>query len=268
MPELDDLTLLVDAARQGGEIARSYFGGDYKQWSKGKGQPVTEADLAVDKFLFDTLTGARADYGWLSEESTDNPDRLSAQRTFIVDPIDGTIAFLKGRPHFAISIAVVENGRPVTGVVFNPITEECFAATAGKGATLNGAPIRTSACAELENCRLLTSRSLIENAYWSKPPNRPWPPMHIEQRNSIAYRLALVAAGQFDGALALSGKHDWDLAAGDLLVQEAGGRVTDHCGEILRYNRLPPIQRSMVSAGPALHALLLDRVRHVKLDAH
>lgn len=261
----DDLALIVAAARDAGEIARHYFGGRYKQWDKGKGQPVTEADLAIDRFLSDTLAAARPDYGWLSEESVDNPARLAAQRIFIVDPIDGTIAFLKGRPHFTIAIAVIEDGRPTVATVYNPITEECFAATAGAGATLNGAPVRVSACDAVAGCRMLAAKSLFEHPGWLRLPVGAWPPMRIEQRNSIAYRLALVGAGQFDATLALSSKHDWDLAAGDLIVHEAGGCVSDHRGRLLRYNGPQPIQRSLVAAGPQLHALLLDRVRHVQL---
>jgi myo-inositol-1(or 4)-monophosphatase len=204
----------------------------------------------------------------LSEESIDNTERQGTAKTFVVDPIDGTIAFLKGRPHFTISIAIVENGRPVEGVVLNPITGECFAASAGCGATLNGATIHTSDCDRIEGCRMLSAKSLFDHPGWSVPPNRPWPPMQIEQRNSIAYRLALVAAGQFDATLALSSKHDWDLAAGDLILHEAGGFVTDHQGATMRYNHPTPIQRSMVGAGPKLHALLIDHLRQVKLPGH
>ena len=190
-----DLALIEQAARDAGVIARHYFGGDYKRWDKGKGQPVTEADLAIDKFLRETLTEARPGYGWMSEESEDEPSRREAERVFIVDPIDGTTAFLKGRPWFTIAIAVVRDGRPEHGVVYNPITEECFAAARGQGATLNGAAIRVSDCDKIENCRMLAPRATFEHAIWSTPPNTSWPPMQVETRNSIAYRIALVAAG-------------------------------------------------------------------------
>jgi myo-inositol-1(or 4)-monophosphatase len=267
LPEADaaDLSLITDAARQGGAIAKTFFGGTYKRWDKARGEPVTEADIAVNSYLRERLTQARPDYGWLSEESVDNEARVTTLRTFVVDPIDGTIAFLKGKPHFTISIAVVEHGRPVSAVVFNPITEECFCASKGFGATLDGVALRVSGRQTLEGCRMLSAKSLFEHPIWSKPPNRPWPEMHIEQRNSLAYRLALVGAGQFDATLALSSKHDWDLAAGDLIVQEAGGRVTDIKGDLLRYNSPVPVQRSMVGAGEPLHALLLERVRHLAL---
>ena len=260
-----DLALIEQAARDAGVIARRYFGGDYKRWDKGKGQPVTEADLAIDTFLHDTLTAARPSYGWMSEESEDDPSRREAERVFIVDPIDGTTAFLKGRPHFTIAIAVVREGRPEQGVVFNPITEECFAAERGAGATLNGIAIRVSDCDNIQNCRMLAPKMTFEHAIWSTPPNTPWPPMQVETRSSIAYRMALVAEGRFDAALALSAKHDWDLAAGDIIVREAGGLVTDHTGAGLRYNAAVPLQRSIVAAGPKLHALLMQKLQH--LDA-
>ena len=265
MPEADDLTLLTDAALGAGEIAKQFFGGTYKRWDKAKGEPVTEADLAIDRFLRHRLTTARPDYGWLSEESVDNEERKATRRTFIVDPIDGTIAFLKSRPHFTHALAIVEDGRPIVAVVLNPITGECFRAQAGRGATLDGDPAHASLRHTVEGCRMLAPKALFEHPVWSSAPNAPWPPMHIEQRNSIAYRLALVGAGLFDAAISLSSKHDWDLAAGDLIVHEAGGRITDHRGDILRYNGAVPIQRSMVAGGSLLHPLLIERTRRLTL---
>lgn len=261
----DDLALIVEAAQGAGAIARSFFGGAYRRWDKGKGEPVTEADLAVDEFLHETLLGARPDYGWLSEESVDNEARLTTAKTFVVDPIDGTVAFLKGRPHFSVSIAIVSHGRPETAVVLNPVTTECFAASLGRGATLDGVAIHASVRDSIEGCRMLAPRALFEHPIWSQPPHIPWPPMHIEQRNSIAYRLSLVGAGQFDAAVSLSSKHDWDLAAGDLILCEAGGRVTDHKGNLLRYNAPVPIQRSFVAAGQPLYGQLLARISALNL---
>jgi myo-inositol-1(or 4)-monophosphatase len=260
-----DLELLVAAAREAGAIARGFFGGDYKRWSKAQGSPVTEADLAVDRFLREHLLAARPGYGWLSEETDDDPARLGHRTLFIVDPIDGTVAFLKGKPHFTICAAVVHDERPVAGVVYNPITEECFAARIGAGATCNGAAIHASGREEIEGCRMLGDKQMFEHPAWNDPPNRPWPPMEIETRNSIAYRLALVANGSFDAMMALSAKRDWDLAAADIVLTEAGGIVTAHDGSALRYNRPDAMQVSVVGSGPALHARLIDRVAHIKL---
>jgi myo-inositol-1(or 4)-monophosphatase len=262
----EDRALIEDAVRTAGGIATKYFGGDYKRWDKGKGQPVTEADLAVDKYLRETLLKARPDYGWLSEETEDDPARLGKESVFVVDPIDGTIAFLKKRPHFTICVAVVRDGRPIMGVVFNPVLDECFAATAGEGATLNGKPIHVSDRAELEGCRMCAARDMFEHPAWNNPPNRPWPPMHIETRNSLAYRMALVSNGAFDAALALSAKRDWDMAAADVIVCEAGGIITTHDGSIPRYNGASAIQPSLIAAGPKLHAEILSRVRHINLQ--
>jgi myo-inositol-1(or 4)-monophosphatase len=261
----DDLALIEQAAREAGTIARSYFGGHYKTWDKGKGQPVTDADIAVDRYLHAALLRARPDYGWLSEETRDDPARLGKPRVFVVDPIDGTIAFIKGRPYFSIAIAVVENARPISAVVFNPVLDECFVAAQGAGARLNGAAIRASARAGIADCRMLGDKAMFAHPGWSVAPNTPWPEMHIENRNSIAYRMALVADGRFDAALALSAKCDWDLAAGDLIVHEAGGRVTDHHGATLRYNGATPLQRTMVCAGAKLQVELLEKLQFVKL---
>jgi myo-inositol-1(or 4)-monophosphatase len=265
LPARDDLALIERAVREAGDIARRYFGGHYKSWDKGKGQPVTDADIAVDRFLHDALIAARPDYGWLSEETRDDPARLTRAHVFVVDPIDGTVAFIKGRPHFTIAVAVVADGRPAAAAVFNPITEECFTAALGAGAHLNGESIHVSARAEIGGCRMLGDKATFAHPGWAVAPNAPWPAMHIETRSSIAYRMALVAAGQFDAALALSAKHDWDLAAADLIVSEAGGIVTGHRGAVLRYNGPVPIQRTMLCAGPALHARLIEKLMHVKL---
>jgi myo-inositol-1(or 4)-monophosphatase len=262
--DADDLALIEHAVRQAGEIARKYYGGEYRHWSKNRGEPVTEADLAVDRFLHEHLLDARPEYGWLSEEGVAQ-ERSDAARVFIVDPIDGTTAFLKAKPHFSISVAVVERARPVVGVVYNPITEECFTAAKGAGSLLNGAVIHVSACTSVDGCRMLGPKDMFAHPAWCVAPNTAWPDMQIETRSSIAYRMALVAAGAFDAALVLSAKHDWDMAAGELIVREAGGNVSAYDGADLRFGGPTLIQRSMICAGPALHALLLERLKNITL---
>jgi len=262
-----DLMLVEQAVRDAGAIARKFYRGSYRKWDKGKGQPVTECDLAIDRFLCERLCNARPEYGWLSEETEDDPRRLRTKFVWVVDPIDGTVAFLKGRPHFTICAAIVENGRPIVGVVYNPITGECFGAVSGFGATLNGKRIHVSNQSKLEDCLMLGPRTTFDDPPASIAPIIPWPQMHVETRNSVAYRLALVACGAFDAAVALSAKHDWDLAAGDLIVHEAGGCVTTHTGGIFHYNAEVPVQPSVIAAGPALHAQLIPRVRYMKLPA-
>ena len=257
MPDAEDRDLLVTSVREAGSIARKYFGGTYKSWSKSHGNPVTDADIEIDAFLKQTLLAARPHYGWLSEETADDPARLTRDRIFVVDPIDGTHGFLKGRPHFTIVATVVAAARPVAAAIFNPITDEMFAAVLGEGATVNGAPLQVSAKSEFDGSRMLTGRDFIDDPRWPTP----WPKLTVESRASIAYRMALVARGDFDAMISLTDKSDWDLAAGDLIVREAGGRVTSQTGEMLRYNQPRPVQQGVISAGPALHQRLLERLR-------
>lgn len=262
MPAIDpDLDLLVATVREAGAIARDGFASVTKSWEKSKGNPVTETDLAVDLFLRERLCAARADYGWLSEESADNSERLTKARVFVVDPIDGTLAFIKKKPEFTVCAAVVADGRPVSAVIYNPITEEMFAAAKGAGATLNGAPIRVTARAELEGCQMLCARDVIEHPAWP----RKWPAMNLGKRASIAYRMALVANGTYDAMMALSSKHEWDSASGTLIVEEAGGLATLHSGAPLPYNQAVPHHRSLICAGPALHAAIVERTGPIRL---
>lgn len=258
---VEDQNLLVATVREAGAIARAGFEGVSKSWEKSKGNPVTETDLAVDAFLRERCCAARADYGWLSEESADNTERLSKARVFVVDPIDGTLAFIKRKPEFTICAAVVEAGVPVAAAIYNPMTEEMFAATRGGGATLNGAAITVTARGELEGCRMLVAQDVIKHPAWP----RPWPVMDLGKRASIAYRMALVANGTYDAMMALSSKHEWDSAAGTLIVQEAGGLATLHSGAALPYNQPIPHHRSLICAGPALHAAILERTGHLRL---
>ncbi len=253
MPALEDLKLLETTVHEAGHIARKFYGGDYKQWSKEGGSPVTEADLAVNKFLCDRLTAARPGYAWLSEENTDDPARLSRRALFIVDPIDGTIAFLKNRPHFTICAAIVVEGRPWCGVVYNPISDELYSARTGGGAHRNGIPIRVGARDRLEGCAMLGDRTQLTKA--------PWPAMHVQNRNSVAYRLVLVADGSADASVSLTAKRDWDLAAADIILHEAGGRLTDIGGAALIYNRPVTLQASLVAANPQLHAEITSLLR-------
>jgi myo-inositol-1(or 4)-monophosphatase len=256
-----DLELLVEAAREAGEIALRHRERGLTIWSKSGGSPVTDADLAANEHLLVRLRGARPDYGWLSEETADDPERLARRRIFVVDPIDGTAAFMKGKPWWSIAVAVVEDGRPTAAVVHAPVIAETFEAALGEGARLNGDPIRASEATRLEDAALLADARLLDRPIWSEP----WPQVNVAKRDSIAYRMALVAAGAFDATLAISPKWDWDVCAGALIAEEAGARVSDHRGRPFAFNRPVPRQASLLCAAPGLHALILDRCAPIPL---
>ncbi|OGN43268.1 MAG: 3'(2'),5'-bisphosphate nucleotidase CysQ [Caulobacterales bacterium RIFCSPHIGHO2_01_FULL_70_19] len=256
-----ELDLIRAAAVEAGRLALAERQKGLKVWSKPGGSPVTSADMAVDRLLRDALLAARPDYGWLSEETADGAERLARRRIFVVDPIDGTVAYMKNKPWWCIPVAVVEDGRPVAAVIHAPALGETFAATLGGGAALNDAPISASDTTDLDDASVLADARLLEGPHWPEP----WPAMRFEKRNAIAYRMALVAAGAFDAAIALTPKWDWDVCAGALIVEEAGGRVSDHHGGAWRFNRPDPRQNSLVCAAPALHPLILRRTAPVPL---
>ena len=252
----EDLALLRDAALSVGPLLRAKFGAEYEIWSKGAAGPVTEVDLAVDRMLKEFLTAARPDYGWLSEETADDPVRLERQCVFVVDPIDGTRAFIKRKPEFCTALAVVRDGRAVAGVVYNPILEELFEASSGGGARLNGERASVSGAAAIADCRMLGPQELFAHKSWPEP----WPAMQRSQKNAIAYRIALVSSGEFDATVSLGYKSEWDLAAATVIVSEAGGRISDPWNGDFAFNKPDPRLPGVVCAGPALHPLLIERV--------
>jgi myo-inositol-1(or 4)-monophosphatase len=214
-----DLDLIRDAAREAGELAMRYFRRDPQVWMKAGNSPVTEGDLAVDKLLHGRLSAARPDYGWLSEETADSPERLSAARTFVVDPIDGTRGFIAGSDEWCVSVAVVEKGRPVAGVLDCPARAEIYAARAGAGAVCND---RTIAVREPEGERRVGGpKALIQ----AMPAELRRNFVAVPYIPSLAYRLAMVASGRIDATFIKANSCDWDLAAADLILAEAGGMI-------------------------------------------
>ncbi len=239
------------------------FGLASHNWLKEDDSPVSEADHAANDILYDYLMAEHGGgYGFLSEEAADNTARLDARRTWILDPIDGTRAFLNGVPHFTICVALIEKGEALLSAIFNPATNEFYEAEKDAGALLNGKPIKASNQSTLENCRILAHKPLFSYESW----DRPWPEMQVDQVNSTSYRIALVAAGTFDATLALLPKYDWDVAPGALIAKEAGALISDHKGESFSYNHPVPLQRSLVCAGPKLYTQLLERVSHLPED--
>jgi len=265
LPEVDlahtleeDLELIRLAAEEAGKIAMGYFGRDPEVWMKAGVSPVSEADYAVDAFLKGSLRAARPDYGWLSEETVDTPDRLTARRTFVVDPIDGTRAFLERSDVWCVSIAVVEDGRPLAGVLDCPAREEVYEASPGQGATLNGERIsvRQGRTQELVAGPKPFIKALPEK--WQPKKGYPYIP-------SLAYRLAMVARGVLDGTFVKANSHDWDLAAADLILAEAGGKVVDGTGRILRYADADPSHGVLAAgSGPLLDQMvrIIAEIRH------
>ena len=251
-----DHAILMQAVREGGDIARSFFKKDPKSWEKNPGDPVTEADIAVDGLLHERLCENRPDYGWLSEETEDDLSRLDRHRVWIVDPIDGTRAFIAGREEFTVCAGLVENGRPVLGAVFNPITDEFFEAVKGHGARCNGESLQTPDGVALEEARLLASQRMLER----REGIGALPRAQFSFINSIAYRMALVARNRFDATISLAKKSDWDIAAAELIVTEAGGQAAAPDGSPFLYNTQTARHDGVVAAGPQLFKEILSRL--------
>ncbi len=263
-PLEEDFAVMCEAVRTAGAaVLDRYWDQTSAAWLKRDASPVSEADLEANEILRKHLMGPdRRDYGWLSEESPDDAYRLAAPRTWIVDPIDGTRAFLEQRPEFTVCVALVEDGQAHAAAVFNPVTGEFFDAVRDQGARLNGKLITTRGTTTLEGCRVLSAARLVHERHWPMP----WPRIEFGYRNSTAYRMALVANGTYDAALALIRKPDWDVAPGALIVAEAGGRVSDHHGTPFIFNQKAPMQRALVCSAPGLHQPLLDRLAHLPAD--
>lgn len=252
-----DLALLIDAAKAAGAEARRHFRGELDiRHKEGDGSPVTQADLAVNRVLEAMLRPARPDYGWLSEESPDRAERLMRDRVFIVDPIDGTRSFIEGSETWAHALAVVHRGVVEAAVVYLPIRNKLYAAAAGGGARLNGQPIAVSRQAGADDASVLATRPTLDEHHW--PGGLPR--LNRSHRPSLAYRLSLVAEGRYDAMLTLRPTWEWDIAAGALLLSEAGAKVSDRRGGTLRFNNPHPQTDGVLVANPALHAALLDRL--------
>lgn len=249
-----DLPLLIDAARRAGEIATSFTGPTAPRWDKpGDAGPVTAADLAVDKMLRETLGAARPDYGWLSEESEDDPSRLDKEMVFVVDPIDGTRSFVEGGKTWAHSLAVTQSGRVTAAVVYLPLRDMLYAAAEGAGATLNGAPVRCAPETALSQTNVLAARPAMNRTNWKEQPG-----FTRHYRPSLAYRLALVAEGKFDAMITLRRSWEWDIAAGALIVTEAGGAATTRRGAPLIFNQADPRLDGVVAGSAKAVTQIVD----------
>lgn len=257
---------ITDTVTAAGDLALAMFRTGVKTWTKGNNSPVTEADMAVDAFLRQHLTALDPTIGWLSEESVDGPERLSARQVWIVDPIDGTRSFMADGTDWAVSVALVEDGRPLVAVLFAPASHELFTARAGFGALHNGRVLRIPPRAALEGIRVAGPADDLDALARAVSIER------LPRIRSLALRLARVATGEIDVALSGGNSNDWDLAAADLVVHEAQGRLTTRAGASLRYNAPDPRHAPLICAGAPLHAAALGAMDSrlslkAKLDA-
>jgi myo-inositol-1(or 4)-monophosphatase len=252
-----DTTLLTEAVREAGALALSMFRTELKNWTKGASSPVSEADIAVNDLLESKLRSATPEYGWLSEESADDEARLGRQLVWIVDPIDGTRSYLAGREDWCVSVALVEGASPVLAAVFAPVSDEFFFAGRGSGATRNDVPVQATSGTELDFSRVAGPRPLVQRL--SRGPDE----ITLYPRiGSLALRLCRVAEGRLDAAFAGGQSRDWDLAAANLIVQEANGNMTALSGDTILYNRREVTHGVLVAAGRDRHASIVEHFRN------
>jgi myo-inositol-1(or 4)-monophosphatase len=249
-----------DAAHRAGALALPYFrSGEQtaaRLWYKGQSSPVTEADIALDTFLKDFLTGLFPEAAWLSEETADDPARLDHSHVWVVDPIDGTRAFASGHPDWAVSIALVKDGAPVLGVLYAPAHERLYEAVLGGGAWCNGERLRLSETQSSALARVAGPKPLVDRFERNTGPIE-----HLPKVPSLALRLARVAEGSIDVGLVSRNSQDWDIAAADLILQEAGGVLTDLAGLPPAYNKPHPQHDEMIAVASWLHPRAIGAMR-------
>lgn len=254
---MNELNILKSAILQAGHAIKEIQRTGYDTTTKQNSDPLTTADLLANQILKDQITSAFPNDGWLSEETVDNPDRLNCKRVWIVDPIDGTKEFIKNIPEYAISVALVENHLPILAAIYNPLTDELFHAEIGKGLWLNDQPVRCS-LPNSEKLIILASRTEFEKGAWEPFMGE----CEIKPIGSIAYKLALLAAGKAHATFSLGPKSEWDIAAGVLLVQEGGGLVTDKYKKSFVFNQPSILVNSIVATTRDCHERVHALINH------
>ena len=253
------LPLVREVAEEAGEVAMRFFRPGQttsaKIWSKAGGSPVTEADVAVDTFLKVRLSHALPQAGWLSEETADDHRRLGRDLVWIVDPIDGTRAFLAGNHDWSIAIALLSHDRPILGIVHVPAHGQLFDAVAGHGASRNGEPIKVSAATTFTDVTVSGPVPFVERL-----ERRTGALKRMPRVPSLALRIARVAEGAIDLGLVSGNARDWDIAAADLVLTEAGGRLSRPDGSAPTYNGRDPVHGELVASSLALHPALIDAI--------
>ena len=247
------------AAREAGAIVRRWYERGVRVAEKGPDNPVTRADLEANACIRALVAEAFPDDGWLSEETADSTDRLGRRRVWVVDPLDGTKEFIQHIPEFCVCIALVEDGRPVVAVEYNPAADRLYSAARGAGTTVNGAPAHVSRTAHVPDAIVLASRSEDKRGEWDAFKDR----VHVRLTGSVAFKLAELSTGAGDATFTLTPKNEWDICAGTLLVEEAGGRVTDLAGAPLVFNQPVTLRPGMIATNGTLHAGLLALIADV-----
>ena len=250
-----DFALMEAAVREAGTLGLAMFRTELRTWTKGESSPVSEADIAVNDLIEKRLRGATPDYGWLSEESIDDSARLGSRFTWIIDPIDGTRSYLAGREDWCVCVALVEDQRPVMAAVYAPSTDEFFLAMRGQGTTCNGRPVQATPGTALDFARIAGPKPLVERL-----PHPQELVLH-PRIGSLALRLCWIANGRLDAAFAGGQSKDWDLAAADLIVHEANGRMSELSGDPILYNRREVTHGLLVAAGADRHAHIVEQFR-------
>ncbi len=249
-----ELVIAITAARLASKVIQDVSQTNFKVEHKSQHQPVTIADTKANEIIKNTILGSFPEDGWLSEESTDNTDRLTNKRVWIVDPLDGTKEFIAKVPEYAVSIGLAINGKPVVGVIINPSTGEEFWATQKGGAFLNGQPIHVSTGSQLNNSRILASRSELKRDDWKPFENK----FHIIPSGGLAFKITEVACGRADASFTLSPKSEWDLAGGAIILTEAGGRMSLPDGTEVTLNKKEPRVPGLVYSNSLLHGDLIE----------
>ena len=237
-----ELKITIKAAKEAGDVILKYYKSKYEIKDKSYHNPVTTADKEADETIKKILMNNFPDYGWLSEETVDSSERLLKEKVWVVDPLDGTKEFIEGIPNFVVSIGLVKEGNPILGILYNPVTKELFSASKGEGAFLNNERISCSSKEKTEEMVILNSRSETQRGLWNPYKDKF---KVLEPIGSVAYKLGLTAAAKADVFASLRPKNEWDICAGNCIINESGGKLIDLNGNQRKYN----LEKTLIKPG-------------------